>query len=170
MIDLDVMYNEGEIQNRIKEMAKEIDEVYNGNPIIAICVLRGAVYFAVDLTKSMNTPMELEFVKTESYEGTESTGKINLKLDIKKSLEGEDVLIIEDIIDTGYTLEFLRNHILNKNPKSLRIAVLGDKKERREVEVPVDFVGFDIPNKFVVGYGFDDENMWRNLPFIGSVK
>lgn len=170
MLDLSVMYDENTIQNRIKEMAEEIDRVYSGKNIIAICVLRGAIYFAVDLTKKMKTSIEIDFVKVSSYEGTESTGKINLKMDISENIEGRDVLIIEDIIDTGFTLNFLREHILSKNPNSLKIAVLADKEERRIVEVPIDFVGFKIPNKYIVGYGFDYNNTYRNLPYIGSMN
>jgi len=170
MLDLEVMLDEEVIQKRIKEMAKEIDEAYKGKSIIAICVLRGAIYFTVDLTKNMKTPIEIDFIKASSYEGTESTGKIELSLDIKESIENKDVLIIEDIIDTGYTLKFLKEHILEKKPKSLKIAVLADKEERRIVDVPIDFVGFKIPNKYIVGYGFDYNNSYRNLPYIGSMR
>jgi len=170
MLDLEVMLDEEVIQKRIKEMAKEIDEAYKGKSIIAICVLRGAIYFTVDLTKNMKTPIEIDFIKASSYEGTESTGKIELSLDIKESIENKDVLIIEDIIDTGYTLKFLKEHILEKKPKSLKIAVLADKEERRIVDVPIDFVGFKIQNKYIVGYGFDYNNSYRNLPYIGSMR
>lgn len=170
MVDLDIIYNEEEIQKRIKEMAEEIDNDYKGKSVISIFVLRGAIYFAVDLTKKMKTPIELDFVRTSSYVGTESTGKINLDLDVKEELKDKDVLIIEDIIDTGYTLKFLKEHILAKKPKSVKIAVLADKEERREVDVKVDYVGFKIPNKYIVGYGFDYNNTCRNLPYIGSMK
>ena len=151
-------------------MAVEIDKVYKGQSIVAICVLRGAIYFTADLTRKMKTPIELDFIKASSYDGTESTGKINMTLDIIGDIKGRDVLIIEDIIDTGYTLKFLREHLLSKKPKSLRIAVLADKIERREVDVPIDFVGFKIPNKFIVGYGFDYNNSYRNIPYIGYMK
>lgn len=170
MLDLDVMMNEEQIQKRIEEMAKEIDKVYNGESIIAICVLRGAIYFTVDLTKKMKTPIEIDFIKASSYVGTETTGEVKMTLDINENIEGRDVLIIEDIIDTGYTLDYLRKYLLSKNPKSLRIAVLADKEERRIIDVPVDFVGFKIPNKYIVGYGFDYNNSYRNLPYIGSMK
>ena len=170
MLDLDVLIDEEKIQKRLEEMAKEIDAVYDGQSIIAICVLRGAIYFTVDLTKKMKTPIELDFIKASSYVGTESTGKIKMTLDINENIEGRDVLIIEDIIDTGYTLKYLRDYLLEKNPKSLRIAVLADKEERRKVEVPIDFVGFKIPNKFLVGYGFDYDNSYRNIPYIGYMK
>jgi len=170
MLDLYIMYDKNVIQNRLKEMAKEIDEFYKGESIIAICVLRGAIYFAVDLTKEMQTPIEMDFVKLSSYTGTESTGIVNMSLDIKENIEGRHVLIIEDIIDTGYTLNYLREYLLGKNPKSLKIAVLADKEERRKVNVSVDFVGFKIPNKYIVGYGFDYNNQYRNLPYIGSMS
>ena len=170
MLDLDVLIDEEKIQKRLEEMAKEIDSVYNGQSIIAICVLRGAIYFTVDLTKKMKTPIELDFIKASSYFGTESTGKIKMTLDINENIEGRDVLIIEDIIDTGYTLKYLRDYLLSKNPKSLRIAVLADKEERRKVEVPIDFTGFKIPNKYIVGYGFDYDNSYRNIPYIGYMK
>ena len=170
MLDLDVMMNEEQIQKRIEEMAKEIDKVYNGESIIAICVLRGAIYFTVDLTKKMKTPIEIDFIKASSYVGTETTGEVKMTLDINENIEGRDVLIIKDIIDTGYTLDYLRKYLLSKNPKSLRIAVLADKEERRIIDVPVDFVGFKIPNKYIVGYGFDYNNSYRNLPYIGSMK
>lgn len=170
MLDLNVLYDEETIQKRLGEMAEEIDKYYEGKSIVVICVLRGAIYFTVDLTKKMKTPIEIDFVKLSSYSGTATTGKVNISLDNNECLEGKDVLIVEDIIDTGLTLDFLRKHILSKNPKSLKIAVLADKKERRKVEVPVDFVGFEIPNKFIVGYGFDYDNLYRNIPYIGYLE
>lgn len=170
MLNINVMYNEEQIQKRIKEMVEEIDKDYEGKSVLAVFVLRGAIYFAVDLTKKMKTPIELDFLRTSSYEGTESTGKINLDLDVKENLENRDVLIIEDIIDTGYTLDFLKKHILSKKPKSLKIAVLADKEKKRLVDVKADYVGFKIPNKYVVGYGFDYNNTYRNLPYIGYIN
>jgi len=170
MLDLDVMLDEETIQKRIEEMAREIDKVYKEKQIVVICVLRGAIYFAVDLTKKMKTVIETDFIRVSSYLGTESTGNIIMKLDISENIEGRDVLIIEDIIDTGYTLKYLKDYLTTKNPSSLRIAVLADKEERRKTDVKPDFVGFKIPDKFIVGYGFDYENKYRNLPYIGSVK
>ena len=171
MIDLKVLYDEETIQNRIKEMAEQIDKDYEGKSILAICVLRGAIYFTVDLTKKMKNPnVELDFVRVSSYSGIETTGKIDLKLDVSEDLTDRDVLIIEDIIDTGYTLDFLKKHILSKNPKSLKVAVLADKEERRKVPVEVDYVGFKIPSKYIVGYGFDYNNTCRNLNNIGTLE
>lgn len=163
---MNILYNEIELQNRIKEMAEEIDKQYEGKEIIAICVLRGAIYFMADLTKNMKTPMQIDFITITSYKGTESTGNINIINDIRENIEGKHVLIIEDIIDTGYTLTYLKKHILSKNPASLKIAVLINKQARRVVQCDVDFVGFDIENKYIVGYGFDLDNHYRNLPYI----
>ncbi len=171
MVNLKLLYDEETIQNRIQEMAEEIDRDYEGKSIIAICVLRGAIYFTVDLTKKMkNTSVEIDFVRVSSYSGIETTGKIDLQLDVSEDLKDRDVLIIEDIIDTGYTLSFLKEHILKKQPKSLKIAVLADKEERRRVPVDVDYVGFKIPSKYIVGYGFDYNNTCRNLPYIGTLE
>lgn len=158
-----------ELDKRIEELAALIDADYKGKEIVAICVLNGAVYFGTELTLKMKTKMKMEFVKISSYEGTESTGKIVKQLDIpKEKVEGKDVLIIEDIVDTGISMNYLLEHLKQKNPNSLKVCVLLSKPSRREVEVPIDYLGFEIPNKFVVGYGFDDEDGFnRNLPYVG---
>ena len=118
----------------------------------------------------MKTPIILEVMQVSSYNGTESTGKISIIKDLSFDIEGKDVIIVEDIIDTGYTLKVLKENLLARNPNSLKIAVLLDKKERRKVEVLVDYVGYEIPNKFVVGYGFDVDERGRNLPYIGYIE
>lgn len=158
-----------EIDKRLAGLAALIDEDYAGKEITAICVLNGAVYFGTELTLKMKTKMKMEFIKISSYEGKESTGKINLKLDIEDSkIQGKDVLIIEDIIDTGRSMKYLLEHLKSKNPKSLKVCALLSKPSRREIEVPIDYLGFEVPNKFVVGYGFDDEEgLNRNLPYVG---
>ena len=167
-MDIKVLLDEETISKRLDEMAIQLDNDYKGEEIVAIFILRGAIYFATDLTKKMKTPMIIDFIKCESYSGTESTGKINLILDNREKLEGKNVVIFEDIIDTGYTLKYLKDYILFQNPKSLKITVLLDKKERRKVDLDADYVGFDIPNRFVVGYGLDGEgNLYRNLPYVG---
>lgn len=170
MENLKVMFEEEEIQKRIAELAKQIDSDYEGKPVVVISVLKGAVFFTVDLVKKMKTQIELEVIQVSSYEGTESTGKINIKKDLDNSIENRDVLIVEDIIDTGYTLKALKEYLLTKNPKSLKIAVLADKQERRETQVDIDYTGFVIPNKFVVGYGFDYNEVGRNIPYIGYIE
>ena len=170
MLDLKVLFSEEEIQDRLAGLAKEIDEYYNGEEILVICVLRGAIYFMTDLTKKMKTQMHLDFIRVASYEGTETTGKINIINDIKEDIKGKKVLVVEVIIDTGYTLKFLKEYLLSKEPEDLKIVVLADKKERRVVDVDVDFVGYEIPNKYIVGYGFDYNNTCRNLPYIGYIE
>lgn len=165
-----VLYDEETLQSRIAELAKQIDEDYKGETVTIISVLKGAVFFTVDLVKKMNTQIELEVMQVSSYEGTESTGKIKVKKDLDYSIEGKHVLIVEDIIDTGHTLKHLKEYLLSKNPASLKLAVLADKKERREVDVDIDYTGFVIPNKFVVGYGFDYDEIGRNLPYIGYIE
>ena len=167
---LKVLFSENEVQTRIAELAEMIDNDYKGcKELVIICILKGAVFFTVDLVKKMKTPIVLEVMQVSSYSGTETTGAISIKKDLDASIEGKDVLIVEDIIDTGYTLRALRQDLLARNPKSLKIAVLADKKERRMVDIPVDYVGYEIPNKFVVGYGFDVDEHGRNIPYVGYI-
>lgn len=168
--NLKVLYSQEVLQNRILELAQEIDKDYEGKTVTIISVLKGAVFFTVDLVMKMKTPIELEVMQVSSYEGTESTGKINVKKDLDNSIEGKDVLIVEDIVDTGRTLSHLKEYLLTKNPNSLKIAVLADKSERREVPVDIDYIGFSIPNKFVVGYGFDYNERGRNIPYVGYIE
>ena len=171
MENLKVMYEEEELQKRIKESAEEIDKDYkDSKEIIIISVLKGAVFFTVDLVKKMKTDIILEVMQLSSYAGTESTGNIIVKKDLDCNIEGKDVLIVEDIIDTGRTLKFLKEYLASKNPKSLKVAVLMDKAERREVDVNVDYTGFVIPNKFIVGYGFDYDEKGRNIPYVGYLE
>ena len=168
--DIKELYTEEVLQARIQELAEELDKEYNGEEIVAIAVLNGAIYFYTDLTKKMKTVIELDTVHVTSYRGTESTGSIVVRKDIGCDITNKHVLIVEDIIDSGRTLKFLKEYLLKKNPKSLKIAVLLDKKERRVEDVDIDYVGFEIPNKFVVGYGFDIDGKYRSLPYIGYIE
>ena len=170
MENFKVLFSEEELKKRIVEMGKEIDKDYKGKEIIVICVLKGAMFFASDLLRNMNTVTTLEFMRISSYSGTESTGTVNLHVGLDMDITGKDVLVIEDIIDTGYSLRFLSDYLNSRNPKSLKIAVLLDKKERRKANINIDYTGFVIPNKFVVGYGFDIDEKYRNLPYIGYVE
>lgn len=171
MENLKVMYEEEELQKRIKEIAEQIDKDYEGtDEIVIISVLKGAIFFTVDLVKKMKTPIILEVMQVSSYNGTESTGNIIVKKDLDNSIEGKHVLIVEDIIDSGRTLKYLKEYLQTKNPKSVKIAVLMDKKERRVVDIDVDYTGFVIPNKFVVGYGFDVDEKGRNIPYVGYLE
>ena len=168
--DFKVLYEESEIQKRIKELAEEIDDFYKGEEVIVISVLKGAVFFTVDLVKKMKTPIILDMIQVSSYQGTESTGNVIMKKDLSVDIEGKKVLVVEDIIDTGYTLKYLKEYLESLNPKEVKIAVLLDKAERRKANIQVDYTGFVIPNKFVVGYGFDIDDKYRNLSYIGYVE
>ena len=166
--DLKVLYNEDEIQGRIKELAEKIDEDYaDKKDVIIVSILNGAMFFTIDLFKKMKTLATLDTLQASSYAGTESTENVKLKKDIDVDIKGKDVIIVEDIIDSGRTLKVIKEHLLNKEPNSVKIAVLLDKPERRKFQVDVDYVGFSIPNKFVVGYGFDVDGKGRNIPYIG---
>ncbi len=170
MKKLKVMYTEEQIQARIQEMANEIDKDYEGKELIVISVLKGAIFFSVDLVKKMKTPVIFDMMQVSSYQGTQSTGNVIIKKGLDEDIAGKDVLIVEDIIDTGYTLQYLKEYLRTLNPKSLKIAVLADKKERREINVDIDYTGFEIENKFIVGYGFDIDQKYRNIPYIGYIE
>lgn len=168
--NLPVFLGEEEIQSKIAEVAAQIDKDYNGEDVVVISILKGAIFFTVDLVKKMKTPIELEVMQVSSYSGTESTGELIVKKDLDRDIEGKNVLVVEDIIDTGTTLSYLKEYLASKNPKSLKIAVLADKAERRKVDVKIDYKCFEIPDKFVVGYGFDVDEQGRNIPYIGYIE
>lgn len=165
-----VLYSMEELQKRIKEVGEQISKDYEGKEIVIVSILKGAVFYTVDLMKNLKPDTILDFMKVSSYQGTESTGVITIVQDLSIDIEGKDVLIVEDIIDTGRTLNCLKGELLRRNPKSLKITCLMDKKERREVELDADYVCFSIPNKFVVGYGFDVDDKYRNIPYVGYIE
>ena len=168
-----VLVDSETLQKRINEIAEQISADFNGEDIVMVCVLKGAVYFAIDLSKKIkNNDVIMDFVKVSSYgiNQRESTGTINFKLDISENIENKNVIIVEDIIDSGTTLDYLYNYLKQKNPKSLKICVLLDKKERRVKPVPVDYSGFEIDNQFVLGYGLDYDEKYRNLDYIGYLE
>ncbi len=165
-----VLYTMEEIQKRIKELGEEISNDYKGEELIVVCILKGAAFFTTDLVKNIDCEMIIDFMRVSSYTGTESSGIITLKQDLEEDIEGKNVLIVEDIIDTGRTLNTLKTELINRKPKSLKVVTLLDKKERRVVDLDADYVGFSIPNKFVVGYGFDIDEKYRNIPYIGYIE
>ena len=167
MEDIKVLISEEELHKRIGELAKQIYQDYNGEDITFICILKGSIFFTVELAKRMPNDINFEFIRVSSYHGENSTGVIKMKVDLQGDIEGKDVIIIEDIIDTGRTLSYLKEYLKSKGPRSLKICSLLDKKERRVVPMEADYVGFDIPDKFVVGYGLDVDEKYRNLPYIG---
>lgn len=170
MDNIKVLISENELQSRIKEVAKLIENDYKNKELTVICVLKGSVYFTSDLTKYIKNKLELEFIRVSSYVGTASSGNIELKQDLDFSIENKDVILIEDIIDTGRTLYYLKEHLLKRKPNSLKICTLLDKKEKRVVDIEADYVTFDVPDKFVVGYGLDIDEKYRNLPYIGYIE
>ena len=169
MDDIKVLINEAKIDARLDEIAKEIMKDYKGEDIVFIGVLRGAAMFMIELAKRIKNSVEFEFIQLESYEGENSTGNVKLKQELTGKIEGKNIIIIEDIIDTGRTLEYLREHIKKFNPKSVKICTLLSKPSRRVFELNVDYIGFSIPDEFVIGYGMDYNQKYRNLPFIGKI-
>lgn len=170
MEEFKVLIDEQTLQNRIYELAKQIEKDYEAKDLTLVCILKGSTIFTVDLAKKMNKKLKLEFMQVSSYGGEKiSSGKINLKLDLGDNIQGENLLIVEDIIDTGRTLSYLIEHLKQKNPASIKICTLLDKPERREYDVKVDYTGFQIPDKFVIGYGLDDKEFYRNLPYIAEM-
>jgi hypoxanthine phosphoribosyltransferase len=166
-----VLLDSPTIQARIQAMGAEITEAYRGQDLLLISVLKGSIVFMADLIRAINIPHEIDFMATSSYgAGTQSSGVVRILKDLNKSIEGRNVLLVEDIIDSGNTLNYLMRILQERQPASLRIVTLLDKPDRREVAMPVDWIGFSIPNDFVVGYGLDYNEIYRNLPYIGVLK
>lgn len=172
MDKIKVLIDEEKLNKRIDEIAADIEKEYAGKEITLICILKGSVFFTVDLARRINGDVKLEFIRVSSYnDGTESSGEIKMKLDLKDSIKGKDVIVIEDIIDTGRTLSYLIEYLKMKKPNSVKLCALLDKPERRvKKNVKVDYTGFEIPDKFVVGYGLDFDEKYRNLPYVGYIE
>lgn len=165
------MISEEQIDSRIREMAEQISKEYAGESIHLICILKGSVFVTCALAKHITIPVTMDFMSVSSYGNeTVSSGRIKILKDLDESIQGRNVLIIEDIIDSGRTLSYLLTMLKARNPKSLKLCTLLDKPDRREVDVHVDYVGFQIPDAFVVGYGLDYMQHYRNLPYVGVVE
>lgn len=166
-----VLVSEKEVDERIEALGKQISKDYEGKQVHLICVLKGGAFFMCELAKRISVPVSLDFMSVSSYgDGTASSGVVRIAKDLDESIEGKDVLIVEDIIDSGRTLYYLMETLRQRHPKSLHLCTLLDKPERREKDVKVDYVGFEIPDEFVVGYGLDYAQKYRNLPYIGVVE
>ena len=166
-----VMISEAEVTKRIEEMGHEISEDYAGKQIHLICILKGGVFFMCELAKRISVPVSMDFMSVGSYgDGTTSSGVVRIVKDLDESLEGKDVLVVEDIIDSGRTLYYLLDVLKKRHPNSMKLCTLLDKPDRRVRDVRVDYVGFEIPDEFVVGYGLDYAQRYRNLPYIGIVE
>lgn len=166
-----VLVSEEDVDKRIKEIGDKISQDYDGKEVHLICVLKGGVFFMCELAKRITVPVSMDFMSVSSY-GNEkvSSGIVKIVKDLDENLDGKDVLIVEDIIDSGRTLSYLVEILKKRNPNSIKICTLLDKPERRVADVKVDYVGFNIPDEFVVGYGLDYQQKYRNLPFIGVVE
>ncbi|MDI9641584.1 hypoxanthine phosphoribosyltransferase [Kamptonema cortianum] len=167
---LETLITEAEIQDRVKELGVEIRNAIGEGPIVLLCVLKGAYPFMADLARAISGEVLVDFVQTSSWHGgRSSTGSVQIKRDHDIDIEGHHVVIVEDIVDTGTTLTYLRQLLKTRNPASLRVAAMLDKPEARKHEVHVEHLGFSIPNKFVVGYGLDDNERYRNLPYVAAL-
>jgi len=160
------------LQQRIRELGAEISRDYEGQDLMLVCILRGGVMFLTDLMRTITVPHTVDFMAISSYGAgaRQTTGQVRIGLDLASSVEGRNVLLIEDIIDSGHTIASVLELLGSRRPQSLRVCTLLDKAERREAQVPIDYCGFVIPNKFVFGYGLDLDEYYRNLPFIGVVQ
>jgi hypoxanthine phosphoribosyltransferase len=164
------LFTSEQIQQRVKELAEKISEEYEGKDLLAVGILRGAFMFMSDLVRAIRVPLTVDFIIASSYLKTDTTGEVKVHCDMREDVRDRDILFVEDIVDTGVTLNYLRERVLTRRPRSLKICAFLDKKERRVVDVPLDYVGFEIPNQFVVGYGLDYDNKFRNLPYIAVFK
>ncbi len=160
-----------DVTKRIEEMGRQISEDYAGKQVHLICILKGGVFFACELAKQITVPVSIDFMSVGSYgDGTSSSGIVKIAKDLDETLEGKEVLVVEDIIDSGRTLSYLLEVLRKREPKSMRLCTLLDKPSRRVREVKVDYIGYKIPDEFVVGYGLDYKQKYRNLPYIGVVE
>jgi len=167
----EILLDAGQLERRIIELGAEVAADYAGMSPVLISVLKGSIVFLADLVRRIDLPLSIDIMEVSSYgAATESTGQVRILKDLSQPIEGRHVLVVEDIIDTGLTLNYLLRYLRDKSPASLKICTLLDKYERREVDVPLDYVGFHIPNEFVFGYGLDLDELYRNLPFIGVVR
>jgi len=167
----EILITEEDIRERTQELGARISEDYAGKDLMLICVLKGGFMFLSDLLRAISVPLSVDFMATSSYGAeTESSGVVRILKDLDVPIEGRNILIVEDIIDTGHTLDYLLRILGERQPASLRICTLLNKPDRRETDIKIDYLGFNIPNEFVVGYGLDFDELYRNLPYIGVLK
>ena len=168
---ISVLISEEQIEKRVRELADEISKDYAGEEVLLICILKGSVFYTCELAKRLSVPVKLDFMSVSSYgNGTVSSGRVKIIKDLDDPIEGKNVIVVEDIIDSGRTLSHLIEMLGTRNPASLRLCTMLDKPSRREVDVKVDYTGFTIEDKFVLGYGLDYDQFYRNLPYIAVVE
>jgi hypoxanthine phosphoribosyltransferase len=165
----EILFSEDQIRIRVNDLAHQISEDYSNRQLVFISVLRGSVFFATDLARKVDLHLSMDFLSISSY-GEGSEGVVRITKDLEENIAGKDVLLIEDIVDTGFTLKYLLRTLGSRNPKSLEVCALLDRRARRIIELDLKYIGFEIPDKFVVGYGLDYKQKYRNLPYIGVVK
>jgi hypoxanthine phosphoribosyltransferase len=167
----EVLFNEHKIQDRVRELAQQITMEYSGKNPVMVGILKGGFVFMSDLVRSITTPIEIDFLAISSYgSGSSSSGVVKIRKDIDVDVSGRDVIIVEDIVDSGLSLQYIRDYISKHNPSSIKVCVLLDKPEAHKIDVKFEFVGFNIGTEFVVGYGLDYNEKYRNLPYIGILK
>lgn len=167
---LEILITEEQIATRVRELGREISADYAGKTVHFVCVLKGAYTFLADLARVMEVPVTLDFLAVSSYgKGQTSSGEVQLTKDLDVSLQGRDVIIVEDIADTGLTLNYLLTMLRSRQPASLKVAALLSKPSRREIDVPVDYIGFEVSDRFVVGYGLDNDQRYRELPYVAAM-
>ena len=166
---LEILFKEEDIRARVHDLARQITSDYAGRQLVLVSILRGSVFFGTDLARQIELPLSMDFLSISSY-GEDSEGVVRITKDLEENIAGKDVLVIEDIVDTGFTLKYLLRTLAGRNPKSLEVCALLDRRARRIIEIDLKYIGFEIPDKFVVGYGLDYRQRYRNLPYIGVVK
>jgi hypoxanthine phosphoribosyltransferase len=166
----EVLVQKDELEHRVRQLGKEISRDYEGQDLVLVGVLKGAVFFLSDLMRHIEIPCEVDFMAVASYgSSTDSSGVVRILKDLDAAIEGRDVLIVEDIVDSGLTLQYLLRSLGARNPRSLEVCALLTKPERRKVDLPTRYVGFEIPNKFAIGYGLDHAERYRNLPYVAAL-
>jgi hypoxanthine phosphoribosyltransferase len=167
----EVLISHQQIRERTEELGRQITEDYRGKDPLLICILKGGLMFLADLMREVDLPLEIDFIAVSSYgDSTESSGVVRILMDLERNIQGRHVLIVEDIVDTGRTLSYIIGNLRTRGPASIKVCTLLDKPARRELEIPIDYVGFTIPDRFVIGYGLDYGEIYRNLPFVGVLK
>jgi len=166
----EILLDSDAIAARVVELGSQLTGDYAGRDPVLVSVLKGALVFLADLMRAMDLPSSIDLMEVSSYAGTETSGQVRILKDLSKPIEGRDVIVVEDIIDTGLTLNYLLGYLADRQPASIKICCLLDKPARRLADIPIDYIGFTIPDRFVIGYGLDYEERYRNLPYIGVLK
>jgi hypoxanthine phosphoribosyltransferase len=167
----EILVQADDLRNRIRELGREISADYEGHDLLLVGVLKGAIFFLADLMRELEVPCEVDFMAVASYgSATQSSGVVRILKDLEAPVEGREILIVEDIVDSGLTLQYLLRNLEAREPRSLEVCALLTKPARREVELPIRYVGFEIPNKFAIGYGLDYDERYRNLPYVAALN